>query len=257
MAKNKLLEMKNWKDIESKLDTERFGFKVGKIDGEFFKTHKIQILDILAKEDFKLIISRVDMNDVDLINDLERLGFRYKDSQITYKYDLNQFKSSVPHISFKYEIRDFKESDIDILVKLAGDSFDGYGHYFANKQLDPIKCREVYEDWAYNTCTNSNVADKIIVAHDNDKPIGYLSFKIYESDGKKYAAGGMGAVDKNYRGNNIFPAIISAGLQWGKDIELDWEEHNVIVNNFPVNRSMNKLGFKPNNPVITMHKWLK
>jgi len=243
-------------DIESKLDTNRFGFRVGKTDGTFFKTHIKQILDMLTKEEFKLIISRVDMNDTDLVGKLEDAGFRYKDSQITYIYDLDRFTSLAPLVKFDYKIRDFKESDTERLVELAGESFDGYGHYFANKQLDPVKCREVYEDWAYNSCNNKNVADKILVAHDNDKPIGYLSFKIKEADGKKYAAGGMGAVDKNYRGKDVFPAIISAGLQWGKEIGLDWEEHNVIVNNFPVNRSMNKLGFKPSNPVITMHKWL-
>ena len=63
----------------------------------------------------------------------------------------------------------------------------------------------------------------------------------------------MGAVDLNHRGKNIFPKILKAGLDWSFNKALDWCEHNVIVSNFPVNRSMNKAGFKPTSPKATLH----
>ena len=88
----------------------------------------------------------------------------------------------------------------------------------------------------------------------DDKPVGYLSFKIYDDGfGKRYAAGGMGAVDLKQRGNNIFTKLLMYGLDWSFNTQLDWCEHNVIVSNFSVNRSMNKSGFKPRNPKATMH----
>ncbi len=233
---------------ESKIDSTRFGFKVGKI-------FKDTSLDVIKNNDYKMVIARVDFNDVELINRLEEIGFRIKDTQITYKHNLQNLKV---YDSFEVDplitLRDFKESDTNYLVDIAKSSFNNYGHYFNNKNLDRKKCLEVYEDWAYNTCTKKEVADKIIVACKDNKPVGYLSFKIYEDSlGKRYAVGGMGAVDSKLRGANIFPRILKKGLDWSYDSNLDWCEHNVLVNNFSVNKSMIKTGFMPNKHIITMH----
>lgn len=246
-------------DIHSKIDTDRFGFKIGKTDGSTFENNISETMSLLAKKDYRLIIARVDMYNIKLINKMEKSGFMIKDSQITYKFNLERYNFDSQHYDSSVDIRDFEKSDINHLVNMAKESFNGYGHYFANEDLDRKKCLEVYEDWAYKSCVDPNVADKIIVACDsNSKPIGYLSFKIKkDQSGKKYAAGGMGAVSPESRGLGVFPRILLAGLGWGKNIGLDWEEHNVIVNNFPVNRSMNKLGFLPGNPVFTMHCWIK
>lgn len=246
-----------YKEVFSQLDTDRFGFKIGRADGAVFKDNPKQIFEDLKSQSYKLLISRVNMDDIDLINAMEDLGFRIKDSQITYRYELNQKNplNTASRVS-SYEVRNFIESDTDVLVELSKACFDNYGHYFANPRLDKEKCREVYGDWTYNSCMDPQVADKIFVSCDNGIPIGYLSFKIYEKNNNRYAAGGTGAVDVSYRGKNIFPSLILAGLEWGRDIGLDWEEHNTLVNNLAVNRSMIKMGFKFNNHVVTMHCWL-
>jgi RimJ/RimL family protein N-acetyltransferase len=241
---------------ESKIDTARFGFKVGKTDGEIFQSDKLKHFYEFKKQGYKLIIARVNMKDIELVNSMEEIGFRIKDAQITYKHNLLNLKDS-PSFNPSVTIREFKETDTPILVEMAKKSFNNYGHYFNNNRLDKQKCLEIYGDWAYQSCTDHNVADKIIVACENNTPVGYLSFKIYDMGfGKKYSAGGMGAVDPNQRGKNIFPQILKSGLDWSFNTGLDWCEHNVIVDNFPVNRSMNKLGFKPFNPLVTMHCWL-
>jgi hypothetical protein len=245
-------------DIESKLDTDRFGFKIGKTNGDIFADNPSETIKKLEDLGYKLLIARVDFKDIELINKLEEFGFRVKDSQMTYRYQLKDFKGD--YIKFDpiddYVIREYKESDTKKLMSVAKDSFNNYGHYFSNNRLDKEICREIYEDWTYNSCTNKNVADKIFVSEFNGEPIGFLSFKIYEEDGHRYAAGGMGAVNSEHRGKELFPRLVLAGLQWGNDIGLDWEEHNVIVNNIPVNRSFTKMKFKSDNVVVTMHCWL-
>ena len=189
---------------ESKIDTSRFGFKVGKTDGEIFNSSPFKTLNQFKEQGYKLIIARVNMKDIKLVNLMEEIGFRIKDTQITYKHNLSNLKE-FNNFNSSITIREFKETDTPILVEMAKKSFNNYGHYFNNNRLDKQKCLEIYGDWAYQSCTDHNVADKIIVACENNTPVGYLSFKIYDMGfGKKYSAGGMGAVDPNQRGKNIF-----------------------------------------------------
>jgi hypothetical protein len=46
-------------------------------------------------------------------------------------------------------------------------------------------------------------------------------------------------------------------LHWGKEIGLDWEEHNVIINNYPVNRSFVRSGFHIYKSFVTLHHWIE
>lgn len=237
--------------IYSELDSKRFGFKIGKTDGSIFEKNTINDLNDL---NYKLIIARVDLNNIKLINKLENIGFKIKDIQQTYRFDLS--KNIITPKVTESIIREYNVEDIKELTILARKSFNNYGHYFANNRLDKIKCQDIYEDWAYNTCTNPSVANKIFVSEFNGKINGYLSFKIYTDGESKYAAGGMGAVDSDFKGQSIFPNLIYSGLNWGKEVGLDWEEHNVIVNNISVNNSFIKMGFRPYKHMITMHYWL-
>jgi len=245
-------------DIYSKIDSDRFGIRVGKVTEEFFFNKSIETaIQYFFQEKYDLIFARVDFKWIHFINELEKFGFTVKDAQSTLFYDLkDKTKENLPKKFSQFDIREFKSTDTETFVKLARESFEGYGHYFADDKLKYNDCLDTYGDWAYNTCVNPKVADKIFVAELNGEIIGYLSFKIYNHDGKKYAAGGMGAVNPKYRSLGVFRDVTIAGLEWGIDNNLDWEEHNVLASNFPVNKSFIKLGFKPEKFVVTLHGWM-
>ena len=97
----------------------------------------------------------------------------------------------------------------------------------------------------------------MIVAVYKGEVAGFLSFKIHGNDHTKYAAGGLGAVSDKFREMNIFRIIVSEGLHWGKEIGLDWEQHNALVNNYPVIKSFLKSGFYPYKSFITLHHWIE
>ena len=73
---------------ESYIDTKRFGFKTAKINNAENLT--LDTFNLLKKNDFKFIISRVPSENIELINFLEDNGFRIKDIQLTYKFDLEK-----------------------------------------------------------------------------------------------------------------------------------------------------------------------
>lgn len=238
----------------SVLDTDRFGFKVAKID--FFNDNLEQLIKFLKENDVKLILCRIPFENLELINNLEALGFRIKDIQVTYKFDLHKSKI----LDFKAPeglvVRDFKESDISTLLEIASDSFQNYGHYANDTKLDKEKCNQIYIDWINRSCFDSNVADKVFVAEYENEVAGFLSFKTNKTEDQSYAAGGIGAVSPKFRNKSIFKALTHKGIAWGKEIGLDWEEHNVLIENYPVNRSFINYGFYPFKSFVSMHNWL-
>lgn len=242
------------RDYLSPLDRARFGFEVAKVDD--FSSGIDPLLEQFRANSVKLVISRVPSDDIGLLNELEDRGFRIKDTQLTYRYTLGKGSALAFGESIDFRVRKFEPRDTDALVRVAQESFSGYGHYAADPRLDPVKCAEIYEDWARNTCRDQKVADHIVVAEAAGVLIGYLSFKIKSAGDEKYAAGGMGAVSNEHRSLGVFSAIVRAGLKWGEEIGLAWEEHNVIAANLPVNHAFIRCGFRPSHSMVTLHAWL-
>lgn len=238
----------------STLDTQRFGFKVAKVDGNHPSLP--ELMRQFKKNDVRLVIARAKSWEIEKLNRLEGLGFRIKDTQVTYSFDLNKFnieKFEKPKSIF---IREFVLNDTASIVEIAKRSFDHYGHYAADTRLDKNECRLIYEDWALRSCTDSKISDKIFVAEFNNAIVGFLSFKTGHRNDQDFAAGVMGAVNSNFKNSGIFSALINTGLAWGKGAGLKWEEHNAITANYPVNRSFTKCGFGIVDSFITFHCWL-
>ena len=249
------------KDIYSKLDSDRFGYKIGKIDETFFDGITVDdAIQYFKENDFECIFSRIDYSRLDLIHSLENRGFNLMDTQYTLR---NSFRDYKGNLLFKptdrtdgYTFRNYKESETDQIVDIARNSFNGYGHYSADLRLNPQDCLEAYVDWTYNACTNPKVADKVFVAMKGDEVAGYIAYKKFEKENKTYAAGVLGAVNPSHRGKRLFPDIDIAGLEWGLKEGFDWEEHNVLLDNIAVFKAHMRVGFKPQEFMVTLHGWM-
>lgn len=149
-------------------------------------------------------------------------------------------------------LREHHPDDIEQIVKINRRLIFNYGHYSADQKLDKQICLDIYKDWAYRSCTDKNVADKVFVAQVENKIAGYLSFRVFKENDKFYAAGVWEQFLK-FRGKDIFRKITIKALQWGIENHFAWEEHNVLINNYPVNRSFSKLGFVVFKSFYTLH----
>jgi GNAT superfamily N-acetyltransferase len=237
----------------SELDSNRFGFNIAKIEN--IKGSLNKVLEDLKEAKVKLVIVRVDCGQIELINLYEKMGFQIKDFQVTYKYDLKNFSINDYNVNSEVSIRAANSADIDNLILIADESFNGYGHYFADNRLSKAKCGEIYIDWVSRSVENKNVADIVFVAEKEQRIAGFLSFKI-KKDILSYAAGVQGGVARKFRNHNIFRALAHHGLKWGHELNLNWIEHNVLLTNYSVNRSFIKIGFIPDKSFITLHGWL-
>lgn len=239
----------------SELDSERFGFKVAKL------THNIDdpksIVDSLKRHSVALIIARIDATNLNLVNQLERIGFEIKDIQLTFNFNL---QSGLPAKGDKpFSIVAFNKTHLDKLVKMTKESFINYGHYFNDDKLDKEKCGQIYSDWIKRCCESKEVADDIIVAVKDNIAIGYLAIKeqVAEPDGEKYYSGIIGAVSSEYRHLGVFREINIESLYIASERKAHRVENNVLLNNLPVIKTYTNLGYNIIRSELTLHYWVK
>lgn len=236
----------------SQLDTQRFGFKIAKLN--LFNEDTALLIDKLKEVDVKMIIIRVDASDIEIINILEKIGFIVKDVQLIYNYVFKEDNEIKYYNKNNLILREFVENDLPQIIEITRHSFNNYGHYFNDNKLDRVKCLEVYLDWAKNCCLNKTVADKVIVAEKDNKIAGYLAFKHFINENYTFAS--LGAVNPDFRKLGVFQAINIEGLKMARDLDLKSVRTNVLNTNYPVNGTYIDLGFKIIKSEITMHLWV-
>lgn len=243
-------------NIYSKLDSERFGIKVGKADEDFFQNNEA---NFFYENKFDLIISRIDNTNLYLINKLESLGFILCDIQaILYQKIVKQKVDKLKIKNKSYAFRTLRIEDIDKIMDLTKKSFRGYyGHYFNDKKLDNNKSLEAYIDWVNRSCTEKDLTDEIFVAEKNNEIAGYISVKSFLTKKGKYADGVLGAVSPKHQGIGLFRDLAKHILMWSEQNKCDWVQNNVIINNFPVFNTYISLGYAPKKVTVTLHGWVE
>ena len=249
-------------NIYSEIFSSRFGVKIGKIDESHFHIDSSldESLDSFKEQKFDLVVARIDLTRLDLINQLEQRGFTLKDTQCILRNTLRDVQGN--YVLGKVEredgylIREFDESDTDEILEITRESFVNYGHWAEDERLDQKDSLDVYVDYAYNACTDRDVATKIYVAEKNNEVAAYISYKKAFDADKAYAFGVIGAVKSNHRRKGLYHDMSVTALEWSSKNKLDWKEHSVLVGNFPVMKSFMSVGFRPQKFVATLHGWL-
>jgi hypothetical protein len=235
----------------SQLDSTRFGFTVAKFSNNVENPELI--VQELKKFSTQLIIARIDFSNIKLINQLERLGFKYKDAQVTFSFNL---ENKLPPRNYdKFSLVSFKDMHLSQMVDITRKSFINYGHYFADDRLDKQKCAEIYVDWVERCGISKDIADEVIVAEKSNKVIGYLALKKFDLNNEKYYAGVIGAVASEYRKSGVFKAINIESLNLAVGNGANRVENNVLITNFPVLKTYTNLCYSIIRSEITMHYW--
>jgi hypothetical protein len=243
----------------SQLDTQRFGFPIAKINN--FDIAPIEIIEQLRYEGCKLIITKVPLNNFELINSLEDLGFRLKDTQLTHVYDVSKRHENLKAVFSTEAVIKTWYQNVPIQLQqqvttLAQNSFGGHGHYFANKKLDPKKCLEVYTDWATRSCTDKTAADVMFTIEIEDDLAGFGTLQVFNNNNGIYSVGTLGAVNEKYRMKNIYKMLVVTSIFWAAENGIEREEYSALTTNYGVNRALESIGFKLSNHFATFHLWL-
>ena len=244
--------MNSMEEYISRPDSDRFGFKVARVND--YPEEPRKMVEALRQTGVRLVISRVATDDVRLINALEDCGFRLKDVQVTYSYDLN----SLPLLPADEEVvlRDFDPGDKDSLVELTRENLKGFGHYANNEGLSFVDTGEIYSDWVRRCCEEQEHADYIAVAEVDRRIAGFAIFKIQEHGTNGYATSLMGVVNPKNRSRGLIKKIITLGSYWAAGRGLARLEYSSQVTNIPVNRALAAHGCRIVRSETILHCWI-
>lgn len=240
------------RDYLSILDSKRFGFKIAKLPSDI--NHIEDIINDLKKVDIRLAIIRVHQDNTELINRLEDVGFRIKDSQVVFNRTL--LNNIILPLRNEIEYISYDDKILKRLIDITKNSFYNYGHYFADVKLNKEKCLEIYCDWIKNCCKDKKFADTVLIAKIDNSIAGYLALKIHHKNKMSYVAGVIGAVAPEWRGEGIFKEINIKSIYWAKENSGFRIENNVLTTNLSVIKTYIGLDYYIIKSEITMHLWV-
>ena len=144
------------------------------------------------------------------------------------------------------------------LERLAEASFKNhFGRYHSDPRIPLEKAIQVYVEWM-RSCIRG-YADFILVAEIDKRIAGVSTWKkasILEKDlSLRISHYNIGAVHPDFSGMGLFSNLTYAGMQIFKD-SADIIEGPTHVNNYPVQRGYQRLGWQVFDARHSFHKWL-
>lgn len=213
-----------------------------------------QIMDECQAISLEHLSVRIDSRDMAAVHALEESGFKLMDILVYLLSDLKNFAPG--QIEAHFTLRESREEDIEDVVDIARVGFHDYTDRFhIDPQLDQQYCDDLYAEWARNSCRGN--ADKVFVAEKDDKIIGFTTAKLHR-DAAEYANLRLGEIEfgsvhPEFQGLGVFSSLMKHSMNWLKR-RADMTLAKTLINNFDVQRTCQKLGFKLTQTQCTFHK---
>lgn len=248
-------------------DSDHFGFDVTRLNhvvvdhtranpGVVFEALLSAAKTELVKRNVATVHTRVPLDEILLIQYLERFGFRIMDVQVTYYFDLR--KQSIVDLEDRCVIRGYRESDKEVFVELARTAYT-LDRFHSDPHLDKGRSDELHAQWIKNSC-EGRIADYVVVAEMDGKPVGYATC-VYHGDHEgllNLRIGGMvlAAVAPQARRRGCHTSMLNGRLKWFKD-KADVVYIGTQANNYPALRAYVHLGLRPVQASASLHLWLR
>lgn len=245
-------------------DSEFFGIRMARIDYIVASAAAPELIDAAVNATLTAcreaaiphVTARVDVEDIDSVDLLERRGFRLMDALVTYR--MRPKKEHPKDVREVGVVRDFEARDTDEVLDIAREAFTGYGGRFQHDPHIPAdRAAEFYLEWA-RKCITREMADKLLVSVNSEgRIIGFLFFRRREPASTvgrvPILGGGLGACRRDSPG--AYAGLIRAATLWSHD-QGGIGEYQTQNYNFPVIRVYEAAGAGYVRAEYTLHAWL-
>jgi ribosomal protein S18 acetylase RimI-like enzyme len=246
-------------------DSEHFGFNVGSlhylISRELGYKKEVKVKERLLESfngwcsdhAISFVSTRVDAADLSTLHALERAGFYYVETLLTFGYRIGGGTLTEP----LRPVQPFQQTEVDELAKIAANSFV-QDRFHSDPYLDPEKSNELYRKWVINSCRGR--AQEVLVVRDGGRPVGFITCQIEdlrEPLGIKFGIIDLIAVSPENRGRNLGTDLVRGSLRWFAQQGVDIVRVGTQAANIAGVNMYLQSGFKLVHSELTLHKWFK
>jgi predicted N-acetyltransferase YhbS len=215
----------------------------------------------LGRRRTQCLTCRVNALDLPAIHALERSGFLLMDTLVDFVFDFSRSQVreiKLPKSGKQLKIRLAKPDDLAELMAINERAFSSYfGRYHADSHIPPGSATTIYVEWIRSAI--QGWADWIIVAEMNGKLAGCGLWRKAlkpKKDLPGVAYCDMVVVDPEFQSHGLGTALMLEGTQIARDFA-HYLVGPVHVCNYPVQRTLQKLGWKICGARHAFHKWLR
>lgn len=236
---------------KDEFNSEMFNLNFGNID--YYDSDLIteEINEFLKSTEFDLIGLKINSTDVNAMYHFQMSGFYIVDCLVTYEYD----KQTCKPLSDEYSI-DFtnaiSNNDIIRLATIASQVFK-IDRFHSDPNLKKELADKYYYQWVINSF--NGFSDGAILPVIEGKPVAFTTYKINNIDSRTSTMV-LSAVDSDYSGRGIYHNMIHKGtvdlLKFSDRIRVGTQ-----VDNIPVQRTWQKLGYKMIDVKYVLHYYNK
>lgn len=249
----------------SRWDTELFEYKVAIIDSiitrELVYDQSLKAANALLEHflvwcktsDIRFVSAKVPALNLPVVHSLENFGFRYIESWIYNKYDLNKIDglSEVP-----YELRLARPNDCHVMLDYAKGAFATH-RFYADPFIPRQKADSLYEKWIITAFRD--LQQEILVLDVENKPVAFMIY--YKNDlrqyfGLQFAMWKMALLNPASRGKKLGIDFFIAVMRHNRKDGLDVVESGLSMRNLASLNLHIRLNFKVISTLANFHKWL-
>ncbi len=215
----------------------------------------------LADREAQCVVCKVHSNELPTIHALEQRGFLLMDSLLDFVFDSSRTpieEINPPKRDKQLKVRRAEPADLSALMAINEKAFAGYfGRYHADPRMPPGTATKIYAQWVRSAF--QGWADWILVAEVDERIVGYgLWRKPLEIEAKNslsVAHYDLAAIDPEFLGRGLWTALMFDGMGIARN-HAQYLVGPVHVCNYPVQHTLQKLGWRISGARHSFHKWL-
>ena len=207
------------------------------------------------------VVGKVHSNELPVIHALEQRGFLLMDSLLDFVFDFSRTsleEINPPKRDKQLQIRHAEPADLSALMTINEKAFTGYfGRYHADPRMPPGTATKVYAEWVRSAF--QGWADWILVAEVDGRIVGYglwrKPLEIEARNSLSVAHYDLAAIDPQFLGRGLWTALMFDGMGIARNYA-QYLIGPVHVCNYPVQHTLQKLGWRISGARHSFHKWL-
>ena len=214
----------------------------------------------LTDRETQCVVCKVHSNELPVVHALEERGFLLMDSLLDFVFDFSRTpleEINPPRRDKQLKIRRAEPADLSALMAINEKAFTGYfGRYHADPQMPRGIATKIYAEWVRSAF--QGWADWILVAEVDGRIAGYglwrKPLEIEARNSLRVAHYDLAAIDPEFLGRGLWTALMFDGMSIARNYA-QYLVGPVHVCNYPVQHTLQKLGWRISGARHSFHKW--